>query len=59
MPIIRRKKTGGRKRDEILYAFAEKYRLTVKQRVLLSHCLVQFCLCETEEARRLLLGISK
>jgi hypothetical protein len=58
MPIVRRKKTGGRKCNPVLRAFTNKYQLTKKQVEYLSKILVQFALCESEEARRLLLGVS-
>ena len=59
MPIIRRQKTGGRKFNPLLRAYAQKYKLTKKQVVYLSKMIVQFSLCESGEARRLLLGVSE
>jgi hypothetical protein len=58
MPIKRRKKTGGRKVNPILQAYTEKYKLTPKQRELTAKCLVQLALCQSEEARRLILGVA-
>ncbi len=58
MPIKRRKKTGGRLADPILSAYTERYNLTPKQREILSKYIVQLSLCQSEEARRLLLGVS-
>lgn len=58
MPIIRRKKTGGREADRVLRAYAEKYNLTPKQVNLASKILVQLAMCQSEEARKLILGVS-
>jgi len=58
MPIVRKKKTGGRKRNKILWAYIERYGLTPKQGTLANKMLVQLALCRSEEARRLLLGVS-
>ena len=58
MPIVRRKKTGGRKANPILQAYTDRYKLTRKGREVASKCLTQLALCQTEEARRLLLGIT-
>ena len=57
--IIRRKKTGGRVADEVMEAYALRYRLTQKQRVLVKRWVVQLSLCTSDEARRLLLGVSR
>lgn len=59
MPIVRRKKTGGRPRNEILWAYAERYRLSHRQRALCAKILPQLALCMDDSARRLLLGVSK
>ena len=58
MPIIRRKKTGGRITHPIIKAFIDKYNLTDKQKELLIKNIVQVSLCQSEEARRLILGVS-
>ena len=57
MPIKRRKKTGGRLMDPIIKAYSERYNLTRKQRILARTYIVQLSLCQSEESRRLLLGI--
>jgi|GEM_PF-6036230 hypothetical protein len=58
MPIIRRKKTGGRITHPIVKAYVERYDLTDKQKELLVKNIVQISLCQNEEARRLILGVS-
>ncbi len=45
--------------DQVLKAYTERYKLTPRQVQLLSKNLVQITLCQTEEARRLLLGVSE
>jgi hypothetical protein len=59
MPIVRRKKTGGRPVDEVIDAYAIRYNLTKKQRYQLKSFVAQVALCKSEEARRLILGVSK
>jgi hypothetical protein len=56
MAIKKRPKTGGRKLNPILQAYTERYNFTRKQREIASKYLVQLALCQSEEARRLLLG---
>jgi len=56
---VRRKKTGGRVRDSIIYAYAVHYGLTKKQTERLRSMVVQIALCKSDEARRLLLGVSR
>jgi hypothetical protein len=58
MPIIRRKKTGGRITHPIVNAYLERYSLTKKQKKLLIKNVVQLALCHGEEERRLILGVS-
>ena len=57
MPIIRRKKTGGRQANLVLKAYKERYNLSRKQVSLANKILVQLTLCQSEDARRLLLGV--
>jgi hypothetical protein len=59
MPIVRRKKTGGRMTDQVFQAYVKHYKLTPKQGQLLTKIIVQVALCKDEEARRLLLGVSE
>ena len=59
MPIVRRKKTGGRRSDPVLDAYALRYGLTPKQRKLLARYVVQVSLCRSEESRRLIIGVSR
>jgi hypothetical protein len=58
MPIIRRKKTGGRITHPIIKAFVQRYNLTEKQKEFLIKNIVQISLCHGEEERRLILGVS-
>ena len=58
MPIVRQPKTGGRQTDQVIAAYAERYELTRKQKVLLRKNMVQIALADTEEVRKLLLGVS-
>lgn len=59
MPVVKRKKTGGRPRDKVLDAYAHHYNLTRRQRHQISSYVVQLSLCQSEEARRLILGRSQ
>ena len=50
----------GRKPDLERIAWSERYNLTAKQTQMLRHAdLDQLCHCRSEEARRIILGISK
>jgi hypothetical protein len=40
-------------------AYAQRYELSVKQKTLLNRYIVQVSLCQSDEARRLLLGVSQ
>jgi hypothetical protein len=40
-------------------AYAQRYELSVKQKTLLKRYIVQVSLCQSDEARRLLLGVSQ
>lgn len=57
--IIRQKKHGGRPSDKVLDALAERYGLSPKKRVQAQYIVAQIALCGSEEARRLLLGVSR
>jgi hypothetical protein len=56
--IVRQKHSGGRPKDAVMDAYAERYGLSRKKKTLLKTFIVQFALCKTEECRRILLGIS-
>jgi hypothetical protein len=56
--IVRQKHSGGRPKDAVMDAYAERYRLSNKKKAILKTFIVQFGLCKTEECRRILLGIS-
>ena len=59
--IIRQRKppSSGRPSDAVIDAYAQRYDLSVKQKTLLKRYVVQISLCQSEEARRLLLGVSR
>ena len=61
MPIKRKLKTPGigRPSDAVMDAYAQRYKLSVKQKTLLNRYIVQVSLCQSDEARRLLLGVSQ
>ena len=61
MPIKRKPKTpgSGRPSDPVMDAYAQRYDLSVKQKKLLKRYIVQVSLCQSDEARRLLLGVSR
>jgi len=61
MPIKRKPKTpgSGRPSDAVMDAYAQRYELSVKQKTLLNRYIVQVSLCQSDEARRLLLGVSQ
>jgi hypothetical protein len=40
-------------------AYAQQYGLSVKQKTLLNRYIAQVSLCQSDEARRLLLGVSR
>jgi hypothetical protein len=56
--IVRQKHSGGRPKDAVMDAYAERYGLNDGKKKLLRTFVVQFALCKTEECRRILLGIS-
>ena len=56
--IVRQKHSGGRPKDAVMDAYAERYGLSKKKKKLLKTFIVQFALCKTEECRRILLGVS-
>lgn len=61
MPIKRKPKTpgSGRPSDAVMDAYADRFGLSPKQKVLLKRYIVQVSLCSSDEARRLLLGVSR
>jgi hypothetical protein len=59
--IKRKPKTpgSGRPSDAVMDAYAQRYGLTRREKAKLKTYIVQLALCQSEEARRLLLGVSR
>lgn len=57
--IIRQKKHGGRPSDKVMDALTDRYGLSPKKRAMATGMVAQLSLCGSEEARRVLLGVSE